>query len=249
MKKTVKIILLITCLIIFIFSAYKVIDYILQGKKQESLQGELIDKAISEVSINNEQSQEDETNNIVLPISVDFSVLQQENEDIVAWIYSENTPINYPVVQSDDNVFYLRKMINGEYNIAGTIFMDFRNDPNMSDNNTIIYGHNMQNDTMFGTLQDYKKQEYYDEHKIMYLFTSDKQYKIELFAGYTIPVESDIYDMAKLDQEDIEEAMRKSDFKSDVIVSAEDKIITLSTCAYEYEGARYIVMGMLHEVI
>ena len=127
--------------------------------------------------------------------------------------------------------------------------MDFRNDPNMSDNNTIIYGHNMQNDTMFGTLQDYKKQEYYDEHKIMYLFTSDKQYKIELFAGYTIPVESDIYDMAKLDQEDIEEAMRKSDFKSDVIVSAEDKIITLSTCAYEYEGARYIVMGMLHEVI
>ena len=113
MKKTVKIILLITCLIIFIFSAYKVIDYILQGKKQESLQGELIDKAISEVSINNEQSQEDETNNIVLPISVDFSVLQQENEDIVAWIYSENTPINYPVVQSDDNVFYLRKMING----------------------------------------------------------------------------------------------------------------------------------------
>ena len=249
MKKTVKIVLLITCLIIFIFSAYKIIDYILQGKKQESLQGELIDKAISEVSINNEQSQEDETNNIVLPISVDFSVLQQENEDIVAWIYSENTPINYPVVQSDDNVFYLRKMINGEYNIAGTIFMDFRNDPNMSDNNTIIYGHNMQNDTMFGTLQDYKKQEYYDEHKIMYLFTPDKQYKIELFAGYTIPVESDIYDMAKFDQEDIEEAMRKSDFKSDVIVSAEDKIITLSTCAYEYEGARYIVMGMLHEVI
>ena len=249
MKKTVKIVLLITCLIIFIFSAYKIIDYILQGKKQESLQGELIDKAISEVSINNEQSQEDETNNIVLPISVDFSVLQQENEDIVAWIYSENTPINYPVVQSDDNVFYLRKMINGEYNIAGSIFMDFRNDPNMSDNNTIIYGHNMQNDTMFGTLQDYKKQEYYDEHKIMYLFTPDKQYKIELFAGYTIPVESDIYDMAKFDQEDIEEAMRKSDFKSDVIVSAEDKIITLSTCAYEYEGARYIVMGMLHEVI
>ena len=179
---------------------------------------------------------------------IDVKDLTKEYPNVKAYIKIDGTNIDYPVVQGEDNEYYLSHLPNDKKNQMGSIYLDYRN-KNFSDDNTIIYGHNMQNDTMFGTLQDYKKQEYYDEHKIMYLFTPDKQYKIELFAGYTIPVESDIYDMAKLDQEDIEEAMRKSDFKSDVIVSAEDKIITLSTCAYEYEGARYIVMGMLHEVI
>ena len=83
---------------------------------------------------------------------VDFSLLKQENEDIVGWIYCEGTPISYPVVQSGDNQYYLHRLINGEYNIAGSIFMDYRNNAELEDNNTIIYGHNMKNNTMFGYL-------------------------------------------------------------------------------------------------
>ena len=241
--------LFIIFLTIFVFSGYKIIEYVIQTNQYESLKTQLIDKAVSEVPDNQQTNNEEQTETNQLPITVDFSVLQQENKDIVAWIYSEDTPINYPIVQSDDNAFYLRKLINGEYNIAGSIFMDFRNDSNMTDNNTIIYGHNMQNDTMFGTLQDYKQQEYYEAHPTMYLFTPKTQYEIELFAGYTIPVESDIYDMAIMGKEDIQQAMSNSDFKSDAIVTEEDKIVTLSTCAYEYEGARYIVMGVLREVL
>ena len=248
MNKVIKIICLTICLAVFIFSAYKIIDYIFQEKEYEALQGELINKAVSEVQINQEEQKEEKYLERRLPITVDFSVLQKENEDIVAWIYSENTPINYPIVQSNDNSYYLRRLINGEYNVAGTIFMDFRNNPNMEDNNTIIYGHNMKNDIMFGTLQNYEDQSYYDEHKSMYLFTAKKQYIIELVAGYTLPVESDIYNMVTIDQNNITEAMSKSDFKSDVIIQEEEKFVTLSTCSYEYDGARYVVIGALRQI-
>ena len=246
MKKVIKIILLVICLCVFIFSAYNIYKYLSEENANKKLNNELMEKAIIETpNDNNDNTQENED---ILPISVDFSVLKQENEDIVGWLYLENSPINYPVVQSNDNDYYLRRLVNGEYNIAGSLFMDYRNDSNLEDNNTIIYGHNMKNNTMFGSLQEYKNQNYYDNHKVMYYFTPEKNYIIELFTGYTISVESDIYDLSIIDSSKLEELISKSDFESNTKVTEEDKIITLSTCAYEYDGARYVVMGVLKEI-
>ena len=246
MKKVIKIILLVICLCVFIFSAYNIYKYLSEENANKKLNNELMEKAIIETpNDNNDNTQENED---ILPISVDFSVLKQENEDIVGWLYLEDSPINYPVVQSYDNDYYLRRLVNGEYNIAGSLFMDYRNDSNLEDNNTIIYGHNMKNNTMFGSLQEYKNQNYYDNHKVMYYFTPEKNYIIELFTGYTISVESDIYDLSIIDSSKLEELISKSDFESNAKVTKEDKIITLSTCAYEYDGARYIVMGVLKEI-
>ena len=197
MKKVIKIILLAICLCVFIFSAYNIYKYLSEENANKKLNNELMEKAIIETpNDNNDNAQENEN---ILPISVDFSVLKQENEDIVGWLYLEDSPINYPVVQSNDNDYYLRRLVNGEYNIAGSLFMDYRNDSNLEDDNTIIYGHNMKNNTMFGSLQEYKSQDYYDNHKVMYYFTSEKNYIIELFTGYTISVESDIYDLSIID--------------------------------------------------
>lgn len=246
MKKVIKIILLAICLCVFIFSAYNIYKYLSEENANKKLNNELMEKAIIETpNDNNDNAQENED---ILLISVDFSVLKQENEDIVGWLYLEDSPINYPVVQSNDNDYYLRRLVNGEYNIAGSLFMDYRNDSNLEDDNTIIYGHNMKNNTMFGSLQEYKSQDYYDNHKVMYYFTSEKNYIIELFTGYTISVESDIYDLSVIDSSKLEELISKSDFESNTKVTEEDKIITLSTCAYEYDGARYIVMGVLKEI-
>ena len=246
MKKVIKIILLAICLCVFIFSAYNIYKYLSEENANKKLNNELMEKAIIETpNDNNDNAQENEN---ILPISVDFSVLKQENEDIVGWLYLEDSPINYPVVQSYDNDYYLRRLVNGEYNIAGSLFMDYRNDSNLEDNNTIIYGHNMKNNTMFGSLQEYKNQNYYDNHKVMYYFTPEKNYIIELFTGYTISVESDIYDLSIIDSSKLEELISKSDFESNTKVTEEDKIITLSTCAYEYDGARYVVMGVLKEI-
>ena len=246
MKKVIKIILLVICLCVFIFSAYNIYKYLSEENANKKLNNELMEKAIIETpNDNNDNTQENED---ILPISVDFSVLKQENEDIVGWLYLEDSPINYPVVQSNDNDYYLRRLVNGEYNIAGSLFMDYRNDSNLEDNNTIIYGHNMKNNTMFGSLQEYKNQDYYDNHRVMYYFTPEKNYIIELFTGYTISVDSDIYDLSVIDSSKLEELISKSDFESNTKVTEEDKIITLSTCAYEYDGARYVVMGVLKEI-
>ena len=171
--------------------------------------------------------------------------MQEFNKDIIGWIYIEDTSINYPVVQAKDNNYYLYRLTNGEYNNCGTIFMDYRNDFDMTNRNTIIYGHNMKNGSMFAPLVNYRKQDFYDTHKNIYYCTPEKNYKIELFAGLTVDDDSEIYNLVNLDENRINNLKNKSDFKSNVTVTDDDKIITLSTCAYEYQNARYVVMGVL----
>lgn len=236
MKKIVKIMLLLICLVIFIISLYKVYDYLAQKSANKKINEELIEKAVIKQEI-----EDGKDNNDSLPISIDFSKLKEENKDIIAWIYSEGTPINYPIVQTDNNLYYLSRMINKDYNKAGTIFMDYRNNADFSDNNTIIYGHNMKSDMMFGTITNYTNQDYYEKHKEMYLFTENKNFKIKLLSGYIVPENSNIYNL----DNSFEFINENSTFKSDIDVSSNDRLITLSTCSYEYEKARYILIGIL----
>ena len=126
--------------------------------------------------------------------------------------------------------------------------MDYRNNKNITDKNTIIYGHNMKNDTMFGTLTKYRKQDYYNNHKTIYLFTPEKNYEVKIFSGFTESVDSEIYNLNNMNQDKINELIKKSDFKTQIEVNEDSKILTMSTCAYEYNGARYIVMGILEEI-
>ncbi len=247
MKRITKFILLAVCFIVFIYSAYKIYTYLKEENTSKQFANELIEKAVTEIP-DEKIYTNDITNEYKSPLDIDFEVLNQENQDIVGWIYLENSPINYPVVQSNDNEYYLHRLINGEYNLAGSIFMDYRNNSNLEDNNTIIYGHNMKNNTMFGSLQEYKAQEYYENHKTIYYFTPKKNYAIELIAGYTISVESDIYNLADIDKKELTDIISKSDFTSDIELKENDKLITLSTCAYEYDGARYVVIGILKEI-
>ena len=117
----------------------------------------LIDKAV-ETAPQTQQTENGQTESAIKPVSetapitVDFERLQEENKDIIAWLYCPDTEINYPVVQSKDNEYYLRRLLDGTWNIAGTLFMDYRNAADCSDLHTIIYGHNMKNNTMFGSL-------------------------------------------------------------------------------------------------
>ncbi len=185
------------------------------------------------------------------PIDVDFDKLKQENNDIIAWIYSENTPINYPIVQSSDNNYYLRRLTNGTYNRAGTLFMDCQNSSDFSDFNTVIYGHNMKTDIMFGTLPEYKKQSYYDEHPFMWLLTPEQNYKIVLISGFLTTGGSEFYNLLNSVEEFNEfeaKVISNSDFEADVDLSTFDKTVTLSTCSYETSRSRYIVIGGLIEV-
>ena len=183
-----------------------------------------------------------------IPISVDFDKLKKINDDICGWIYSEGTPINYPVVYCADNNYYLHRTVEGEYAYAGTLFLDCRNSGSFADKNSIIYGHNMKNDTMFGTLLEYKENEYYSKHPEMFLLTPEKKYKISLVAGAYVLNTSEIYDLPMESSEEIiYNLLDKSTFKSGYNYSDKDRFITLSTCINENSNTRYILIGIISD--
>jgi sortase B len=246
---------------IFCFSGYKIYNYWLTGHESRSYTETLANLAVVVDTPAEAEESNTTTNTTVVveaqetvekcPVVVDFEKLWIQNEDIVAWLYLPDTVISYPIAQSDDNDYYLKRLLDGSYNDAGTLFVDCRNSGDFSDWNTLVYGHNMKNKTMFGTLVSYKEQEYYDEHPYMYLMTPDASYKLELVAGYITNTESDVYDFPETQQErdELLDLVRsKSTFKSDVQVQEDDRLVTLSTCSYEYEDARFVVVGVLRQL-
>lgn len=190
-----------------------------------------------------------------VPIAIDFAALKSRCPDIVGWLYCADTPINYPVVQSKDNDYYLYRLIDGTENKNGTIFMDFRNDPKFGDWNHLIYGHNMKNGAMFGSLTDYMEQEFYEQHPFWFLLTEEKNYRIDLVGGYVTPDGSDAYilptDTAGRD-ELFRKAARSSVFSAELeggaVLKTDERLITMSTCVYDYEDARFVLVGVLREI-
>jgi len=183
---------------------------------------------------------------------MDFTNLIKDNADTVAWLTIGDTVINYPVVQGQDNAYYLDHRFDGSYSRAGTVFVDYRNSPGFVDQNTIIYGHHMGNGTMFCTIKDYKKQAYYDQYPTMTLFTPDGDYQVEFFAGIIVPVRQRALPCFYMQFEDdeafmayISDAKSRSTFVSDVQVQPGDRIVTLCTCTYEVYNARYVLQGKL----
>ena len=183
--------------------------------------------------------------------AVDFAALAEINPDIVAWIYIEGTEINYPVVQGADNQYYLKHLFNGKWNSSGCIFLDSRNTPDFSDRHSIIYGHHMKNGTMFSGLTEYKKQEFYNAHPVTLLMTPDQNFRVEIFAGYVASVKDNAWDIAMESDMKfetwLEEAKERSCFESEIIPAATDRVVTLSTCSYEFDNARFVLIGRITE--
>lgn len=238
MKKIIKIIIFILAIGMMSFSGYKLWNIHSEYAAGEKLYDDYANKFVDTV-----EAAEMDTN-----ISIDFDALFAENEDIVGWIYSEGTSINYPIVQSSDNDYYLRRMLDGSYNTAGSIFMDYRNSSDLTDSNTIIYGHNMKNGSMFGTLKEYRNQEYYDNHPIIYYITPEQTYEVQLVTGYVTNPWSNTYNIPQTTEEQdelFEEMSSQSTFESDSSFEEGDNLITLSTCSYDFSDARYVVIGRI----
>ncbi len=180
---------------------------------------------------------------------VEFEALQTINPDVIGWIYMEDSPINYPVVQGVDNQQYIKKLADGSYNSAGSIFMDYRNQPDLSDRHTVIYGHRMNNGSMFGTVVNYKDQAYYDSHPRCLLMSPEANYKLEFFSGYVADLNDEAWKLEFASDEEfaawLDEAIARSTFKSDVSPTAQDRIVTLSTCTRDNAYTRYVLLGVL----
>ena len=238
--------LIIILSVIFAVSAFHIIKITHDYKTADKTNIEIREQFVQIIEPTTESTADNEK--IQMPISIDFDALKQENNDIVGWIYCPDTPINYPVVKGKDNNQYLRSDLNGKYLVSGTIFTDYRNGEVGEDPNYIVYGHNMKNSTMFGTLVKYKKQSYYDAHPMLYFLTPEGNYIIELIAGAVVKRDSDIYKTAPTDNT-ITDIIAKSTFNSTVEIGKGENIITLSTCSYEFSHARYVVVGKIIELL
>lgn len=180
---------------------------------------------------------------------VDFEALWQINPDVVGWIYIPDTCINYPILQGETNDTYLYHLVTGKYNRSGSIFMDYRNLPDFSNQNTVIYGHHMGDGTMFADIVKFKRQSYFDAHPTGYLFTPEKTYTLTFFAAYVTDMRDDAWRREFAMEEDYADWLRDSAARSEVscgiLPVLTDQILTLSTCTYEYDDARFILAAIM----
>lgn len=193
----------------------------------------------------------EEVKESLIPISVevDFTALEAINEDLVGWIYYEPLDINYPIVRGDDNEHYTHYTFEQETNASGAIFMDSLNKPDMSNYNTIIYGHNMRNGTMFGSLKKLLSDEsIITENPYFYVFREDKAYMYEIVSVYITGQASDTYNLIGDEEEQkeyIDHIKSSSTWYWDKELVSSDKIVTLSTCHGLHSNNRTIVHGVL----
>lgn len=245
---------LVLLLAVLVFSSVKIISYMMEKKQSERKQQDLIDQVVTPGSDSND-TENDNTgpDNNTAPsagsepdyITVDFKTLQAKYPDVVGWLYCANTGLNYPIVQTaeEGGEYYLYRDIDGSSNKNGTVFLDWQCSSNFTSQNNLVYGHNMKTGRMFAPIVKYRDQSFYDAHPYMYLYTPNQLYKVNLFAGMVTPHDSAVYSYS-LSSDYIKECIANSTFKSSVGTPT-GNILTLSTCAYDFDNARYVVMGEL----
>lgn len=168
------------------------------------------------------------------------------NDDIVGFIDIPDVGISYPILQGPDNDFYLHKSISKEYDIAGSLFIDMNNKPDFNDDNTVIYGHHLEINSMFTPLDQYRKQEFAQNHTTVYLSTRDELREYRIFSAYGIPADYAYRTLYFTNRDDVVPYFNQLKGNSEVVLpqenfSSDDQIITLSTCQYDYADQRLAV--------
>ena len=184
-------------------------------------------------------------------LGIDFEKLRQVNPDIIGWIWIPDTRINFPLVQGEDNDMYLHTAYNLESSRFGSIFMDYRNNADFTDANTIIYGHSMRTDAMFGTLSDFENPEFAGAHTDLYIYTPEATFYYKIFSAYTAKTDEFPY-VIRFTQETSHESFLQFIVEESVSLKREepltvhDRILTLSTClsTSSYQK-RFVVHGVL----
>ena len=181
---------------------------------------------------------------------VDFEKMKADGyKDVVGWIYIPDTPVNYPVFFDGENDFYLHHNGLGEYSHSGAIFLDERNYEEFSDTHNILYGHHMADGSMFAGLRKYKEPDFIESHRFGALITPEGTRIIEFFAGHVANVEEPSWEIEYDGEEGYAEwlanEVEKSCFETELKPLTGDSVITLSTCSYEFDNARFILHGVL----
>lgn len=180
-----------------------------------------------------------------------LQTLQQQYSDVAGWITIEGMKVDYPILQTDNNEFYLRHNYRGAESRAGSIFLDYRNDGDFTDQHSIIYGHVLRNGSMFGQLSNYAEVEFAQQHQLIDIELADKKLKLQVFAAYETTtdfyyIETDFTDTSFANFIDI--IQDKSQIDLQVKVTEHDQLFTLSTCTTSVnDEERFVVHAKVIE--
>ena len=259
-RKWVIVVFLLFFLIVFAFSAYQIYSWHKDNKEIETIS----DDVVKDTKVKEKEDTEN-TENVNPPedisndywdyikmnlLEVDFNELLKKNPDTVGWIEVKGTNINYPIVQTTDNSYYLTHAFDKTKNEAGWVFMDYRNDAVNFNQNTILYAHSRLTGSMFGSLKNILESSWYTNknNHIIRLSTPTENTMWQVFSVYTIPKESYYITPNFNSNEAYQEFLNTMKSRSEVEFSAEvntnDKILTLSTCKDNF-GNRVVMHAKL----
>lgn len=219
----IKIIIFIIFLLTFIFSIVNLARWVIYNKRSENLIEEIIEDNFIE---------EKKSTESIIKNPVNFEELKNINEDVVAWIKIAETTVNYPIVQAEDNEYYLQKDLNKKNSTCGWIFMNFKNNSDFSDRNTTIFGHNLKSGLMFKDLLKIYRNELGEDVKIE-IYTQEEKMEFAVYSSYMIQPEeyaTKVLTTDKEQEEYITEILNRSSVTYNIVPSKRDKLITLSTC-------------------
>ena len=267
MKEKIRKFLAIVFLLIFIISITYIIAYFYTTYKNETNFKELqsimntvrvvenknIASENEPQNVNSYEVNQEKNNNAKIE---NFKELKKLYSNIVAWIEIENTTINYPIMQSNDNDYYLYRNYKNEYSRYGSIFLDYKYDFSKDSQNFLIYGHNNNDEMMFNELLKYQEKEYFEAHPSINLITENDITNYKIVSVFKSQVYSQdatnvfrYYNYVDLSNEDtftnyITNVKKASIYDIDIEPKLGDDIITLSTCEYSKPNGRFVIVGI-----
>lgn len=240
-------------IVLLIFSVFRLLEGWEDYQKGTNTYEELNDSFVKQYGRKGEEEKEKEqsTEEISLPgtLEVDFVGLQEINPDIMGWIEVPGLSLSYPILQGTDNQYYLKHLADRSYGISGSIFVDYHNQPDFSGKNTLIYGHNMKDGSIFATLDQYAERELYEGEPYFYIYLPGKVLQYQIFSCYAGRVGSEAYYYEFPYLEDyasfLHQIQSYAEYDTRVEVRDTDRVVTLSTCTNTNRNYRYLVHGVL----
>ena len=183
-----------------------------------------------------DENQNEEIHEEIIQTKIDFEMLKEINSDIIGYLQVNGTDVEYAVVQAKNNSYYLKKDLNKKYNVGGSIFADYKNKFDGTDKNIVIYGHNVRDGSMFGSLKNILEEEWYnnEENYLINFITENEENKYQVFSVYKIENEDYYIDTEFKEGEFLEfvNTLKDRSIKDfGIEVTEEDSLLTLSTCA------------------
>lgn len=268
MKRSVRTLLTIALALIFLFST---VQY-LQSRREKALGSSAYEEALAIAAAPNQavsqhapatEAPAGEPTWVVAPVEedphmealkqMDLAALRDINPDVVGWILIPDTDINYPLMQGQDNDYYLNRTWDKQSNAMGSIFLEHLSSADLTDFNTIVYGHNMNDGSMFAGIREYRNREFWEAHPYVYILSDLGVYRYEIFAAYMANVKSNTYGISFPSETSrrsfLDKALQDSVIDTGLEPETTDRILTLSTCSGAGYSHRWVLQARLKMVL